>query len=164
MIPSCFLTNKTGAPQGDVLGRMKPRRYDHINVSVQGRCEWELHLLHKGRFRQTTVFRWRKQHRLYLLSKPWFVVVRVYVAIVGVAVVVVAAGAVVESSSVVKLSFVVTRWAYAFHQDKASSVKVPVANVTLFSSAHLLREFQLTTVYVSMWELLELDIVAALSL
>ncbi|GJV76454.1 hypothetical protein Tco_1508038 [Tanacetum coccineum] len=28
-------------------------------------------------------------------------------------------------------------WAYAFHQDKASSVKVPVANVTLFSSAHL---------------------------
>ncbi|GKF67414.1 hypothetical protein Tco_0197093, partial [Tanacetum coccineum] len=31
-------------------------------------------------------------------------------------------------------------WAYAFHQDKASSVKVPVTNVTLFSSAHLLRE------------------------
>ncbi|GJY99211.1 hypothetical protein Tco_0516641, partial [Tanacetum coccineum] len=31
-------------------------------------------------------------------------------------------------------------WAYAFHQDKASLVKVPVANVTLFSSAHLLRE------------------------
>ncbi|GKB17381.1 hypothetical protein Tco_0851304 [Tanacetum coccineum] len=28
------------------------------------------------------------------------------------------------------------RWAYAFHQDKASSVKVPVANVTLFSSGH----------------------------
>ncbi|GJR03556.1 hypothetical protein Tco_0526540 [Tanacetum coccineum] len=32
------------------------------------------------------------------------------------------------------------RWACAFHQDKASSVKVPVANVTLFSLAHLLRE------------------------
>ncbi|GJY52036.1 hypothetical protein Tco_0442883 [Tanacetum coccineum] len=32
------------------------------------------------------------------------------------------------------------RRAYAFHQDKASSVKVPVAKVTLFSSAHLLRE------------------------
>ncbi|GJV56138.1 hypothetical protein Tco_1457143 [Tanacetum coccineum] len=31
-------------------------------------------------------------------------------------------------------------WAYAFHQDKASSVRVPVENVTLFSSAHLLRE------------------------
>ncbi|GJT26451.1 hypothetical protein Tco_0906726 [Tanacetum coccineum] len=31
-------------------------------------------------------------------------------------------------------------WACAFHQDKASSVKVLVANVTLFSSAHLLRE------------------------
>nr|GEU63431.1 hypothetical protein [Tanacetum cinerariifolium] len=30
--------------------------------------------------------------------------------------------------------------AYAFHQDKASSVRVPVANVTLFSLAHLLRE------------------------
>ncbi|GJU30153.1 hypothetical protein Tco_1173742 [Tanacetum coccineum] len=72
-------------------------------------------------------------------------VLAIVVAIVGVAVVVVAAGAVVESSFVVKLSFVVTRylhwsWAYAFHQDKASSVKVPVANVTLFSSAHLLRE------------------------
>ncbi|GJZ81664.1 hypothetical protein Tco_0646658 [Tanacetum coccineum] len=31
-------------------------------------------------------------------------------------------------------------WAYEFHQDKASSVKVPVANVTMSSSAHLLRE------------------------
>ncbi|GKF96021.1 hypothetical protein Tco_0288756, partial [Tanacetum coccineum] len=31
-------------------------------------------------------------------------------------------------------------WAYAFHQDKASSVKVPVENVTLSSSTHLLRE------------------------
>ncbi|GJY59843.1 hypothetical protein Tco_0459735 [Tanacetum coccineum] len=31
-------------------------------------------------------------------------------------------------------------WAYAFHQDKASSVRVPVANVTLFSSTQLLRE------------------------
>ncbi|GJX90432.1 hypothetical protein Tco_0343758 [Tanacetum coccineum] len=31
-------------------------------------------------------------------------------------------------------------WACAFHQDKTSSVKVPVANVTLFSSVHLLRE------------------------
>ncbi|GJX41628.1 hypothetical protein Tco_0256618 [Tanacetum coccineum] len=31
-------------------------------------------------------------------------------------------------------------WAYAFHQDKASSVRVPVANVTLFSHQTLLRE------------------------
>nr|GEZ61083.1 hypothetical protein [Tanacetum cinerariifolium] len=31
-------------------------------------------------------------------------------------------------------------WAYAFHQDKASLVRVPVANVTLSSSTHLLRE------------------------
>ncbi|GJR50063.1 hypothetical protein Tco_1400584 [Tanacetum coccineum] len=30
--------------------------------------------------------------------------------------------------------------AYEFYQDRASSVKVPVANVTLFSSAQLLRE------------------------
>ncbi|GKB03091.1 hypothetical protein Tco_0831180, partial [Tanacetum coccineum] len=29
-------------------------------------------------------------------------------------------------------------WAYAFHQDKASLVRVPVANVTLSSSAQLL--------------------------
>ncbi|GKD60004.1 hypothetical protein Tco_1297513 [Tanacetum coccineum] len=38
------------------------------------------------------------------------------------------------------ISFSVFGWANAFHQDKASSVKVPVANVTLFSSAQLLRE------------------------
>nr|GEX23203.1 hypothetical protein [Tanacetum cinerariifolium] len=31
-------------------------------------------------------------------------------------------------------------WAYAFHQDKALSVRVPVAKVTLFSSTQLLRE------------------------
>nr|GEU37206.1 hypothetical protein [Tanacetum cinerariifolium] len=31
-------------------------------------------------------------------------------------------------------------WAYAFHQDKASIFRVPVANVTLSSSAHLLCE------------------------
>ncbi|GKC01429.1 hypothetical protein Tco_0987565 [Tanacetum coccineum] len=31
-------------------------------------------------------------------------------------------------------------WAYAFHQDKASSIKVLVANVTLFSLVQLLRE------------------------
>ncbi|GKA05327.1 hypothetical protein Tco_0684447 [Tanacetum coccineum] len=31
-------------------------------------------------------------------------------------------------------------WAYEFHQDSASSVKLPVANVTLSSSTHLLRE------------------------
>ncbi|GKA76850.1 putative reverse transcriptase domain-containing protein [Tanacetum coccineum] len=42
--------------------------------------------------------------------------------------------------TVVLVVVVVEGWAYAFHQDKASSVRVPVANVTLFSSAHLLRE------------------------
>ncbi|GJZ88972.1 hypothetical protein Tco_0660754 [Tanacetum coccineum] len=36
------------------------------------------------------------------------------------------------------LLLMIIGWACAFHQDKASSVKVPVANVTLFSSAHLL--------------------------
>ncbi|GJV78170.1 hypothetical protein Tco_1509754 [Tanacetum coccineum] len=39
-----------------------------------------------------------------------------------------------------RVSLLAPCWACAFHQDKASSVKVPVANVTLFSSAHLLRE------------------------
>ncbi|GJS41657.1 hypothetical protein Tco_0566700 [Tanacetum coccineum] len=41
--------------------------------------------------------------------------------------------------AIIRVVFVVG-WAYAFHQDKASSVRVPVANVTLFSLAHLLRE------------------------
>nr|GEW64006.1 hypothetical protein [Tanacetum cinerariifolium] len=57
------------------------------------------------------------------------------VAITGVVIVVVG-----DVSSILKLSFVIIGWAYAFHQDKASSVRVSVANVTLFSSAQLLRE------------------------
>nr|GEV76542.1 hypothetical protein [Tanacetum cinerariifolium] len=36
---------------------------------------------------------------------------------------------------IIRLAFVITGWMYAFHQDKASSVRVPVANVTLFFSA-----------------------------
>nr|GEU74812.1 reverse transcriptase domain-containing protein [Tanacetum cinerariifolium] len=59
------------------------------------------------------------------------VVLVVVAAIIGVVVVV------GDVSSIIKLSFVIIGWAYAFHQDKASSVRVPVANVTLFSSAHL---------------------------
>ncbi|GJW97551.1 hypothetical protein Tco_0179359 [Tanacetum coccineum] len=59
-----------------------------------------------------------------------FMVTVVIVTVILVVVVVVIFGVVV----------VVGGWAYAFHQDKASSVWVPVANVTLFSSAQLLLE------------------------
>ncbi|GJT92656.1 hypothetical protein Tco_1081501 [Tanacetum coccineum] len=45
-----------------------------------------------------------------------------------------------DSSLVTFPSMLCGSWACAFHQDKASSVKVPIANVTLSSSAHLLRE------------------------
>ncbi|GJU65050.1 hypothetical protein Tco_1246885 [Tanacetum coccineum] len=58
------------------------------------------------------------------------ILIVVVVAIVGVVIVVAIFGVVV----------VFDGWAYAFHQDKASLVRVPVANVTLSSSAHLLRE------------------------
>nr|GFB30002.1 hypothetical protein [Tanacetum cinerariifolium] len=71
------------------------------------------------------------------------ILVIVVIAIVGVVIVVVIIGIVVVVdgvSSILKLSFVIIGWAYAFHQDKASSVRVPVANVTLFSSAQLLQE------------------------
>ncbi|GKB29389.1 hypothetical protein Tco_0868790 [Tanacetum coccineum] len=51
------------------------------------------------------------------------ILVVVVVAIIGIVVVVFVGG-----------------WEYAFHQDKASLVRVPVANVTLSSSTHLLRE------------------------
>ncbi|GJZ00410.1 hypothetical protein Tco_0517839 [Tanacetum coccineum] len=79
------------------------------------------------------------------------ILVVVVVAIVGVFVV-------IGVSAIIKFSFVIIGvlriivfyyllhqplsygWAYAFYQDRASSVKVPVANVTLFSSAQLLRE------------------------
>ncbi|GJU33225.1 hypothetical protein Tco_1176814 [Tanacetum coccineum] len=57
------------------------------------------------------------------------ILVVVVIVIVGVVIVVVFIGIVVVGG-----------WAYAFHQDRASSVKVPVANATLFSSAQLLRE------------------------
>ncbi|GJZ71735.1 hypothetical protein Tco_0635586 [Tanacetum coccineum] len=75
----------------------------------------------------------------------WLVIIVVVVGVGVTVVVVIAVIVVVESSSVVKLSFMITwylhrSWACAFHQEKASSVRVPVENVTLFSSAHLLRE------------------------
>ncbi|GJY56288.1 hypothetical protein Tco_0455403 [Tanacetum coccineum] len=89
------------------------------------------------------------------------ILVVVVIAIIGVVIVVVFIGIVVVVggvSSIFKLSFVIIGvlrrimfyyllhqplsygWAYAFHQDRASLVRVPVANVTLFSSAQLLRE------------------------
>nr|GEU64444.1 hypothetical protein [Tanacetum cinerariifolium] len=71
------------------------------------------------------------------------ILIVVVVVIVRVVIVVVIIGVVVvfgDVSSILKLLFVITGWTYAFHQDKASSVRVPVANVTLFSSAQLLRE------------------------
>nr|GEY45908.1 hypothetical protein [Tanacetum cinerariifolium] len=63
-----------------------------------------------------------------------FVVVAIVrvVIVVAIIVVVVVVG---DVSPILKLSFVINGWAYASHQDKASSVRVPVANVTLFSSA-----------------------------
>ncbi|GJV21902.1 hypothetical protein Tco_1370922 [Tanacetum coccineum] len=79
----------------------------------------------------------------------------VVVTIIGIVIVVRFIGIVVVVGGVpfiIKLLFVIIvqaillacsipmGWAYAFYQDKASSVKVPVANVTLFSSAQLLRE------------------------
>nr|GEU35959.1 hypothetical protein [Tanacetum cinerariifolium] len=47
---------------------------------------------------------------------------------------------VIGAPSIIKLAFLITGWMYAFHQDKASSIWVPVTNVTLFSSTQLLRE------------------------
>ncbi|GJS51266.1 hypothetical protein Tco_0624628 [Tanacetum coccineum] len=85
------------------------------------------------------------------------ILVVVVVAIVGVVIVIAIIRVVVVFggvSFIIKLLFVITcsvqvillaqsiptGRAYAFHQDKASSVRVPVANVTLFSLVHLLRE------------------------
>ncbi|GJR10560.1 reverse transcriptase domain-containing protein [Tanacetum coccineum] len=64
------------------------------------------------------------------------ILVVVIFAIVEVVIIVVVFGVVVVVdgvSLIFKFSFMIIGWAYAFHQDKASSVKVPVANVTLFS-------------------------------
>nr|GEY43329.1 hypothetical protein [Tanacetum cinerariifolium] len=72
----------------------------------------------------------------FLPSILLLVVIVVAVVIVVVAVILV----VVVVSSIVKLSFVITGWANEFHLDKASSVRVLVANFTLQSSVQLLRE------------------------
>nr|GEY08682.1 hypothetical protein [Tanacetum cinerariifolium]GEY09475.1 hypothetical protein [Tanacetum cinerariifolium] len=48
-------------------------------------------------------------------------------------------GAFLTQGTVSSISIVLS-WVYAFHQDKASLVRVRVANVTFFSSAQLLRE------------------------
>ncbi|GKA03553.1 hypothetical protein Tco_0676334, partial [Tanacetum coccineum] len=59
------------------------------------------------------------------------ILIVVIVVIVGVVIVFAIIGVVVVGgsvSSILKLSFVIIGWAYAFHQDKASSVRVPVEN------------------------------------
>nr|GEU80248.1 putative reverse transcriptase domain, ribonuclease H-like domain, aspartic peptidase domain protein [Tanacetum cinerariifolium] len=66
----------------------------------------------------------------FILPVVVFMVTVIIVAVVLEIVVVVIVGVVI----------VVASWAYAFHQDKASLVRVPVANVTLSSSADLLRK------------------------
>nr|GFB26449.1 hypothetical protein [Tanacetum cinerariifolium] len=70
------------------------------------------------------------------------------IAIVGVVIAIIGVVVVVGGVFIIKLLFVIIvtfplmliGWAYAFHQDKASSVRVPVANVTLFALAQLIRE------------------------
>ncbi|GKC05336.1 hypothetical protein Tco_0996946 [Tanacetum coccineum] len=78
------------------------------------------------------------------LSSILLVVVIIITVVIVVVILVVVIFAIVEVVIVVVVFgvviVVVDGWACAFHQDKASSVKVPVANVTLFSLAHLLRE------------------------
>ncbi|GKE80146.1 hypothetical protein Tco_1550146, partial [Tanacetum coccineum] len=91
-----------------------------------------------------TVFSWGDSIRPegFMSSVLLWLVIIVAVAMVVLVVVDVIIRVVVVSGvpSIIKLSFVIIGWAYAFHQDKVSSVRVPVANVTLFSSTHLLRE------------------------
>ncbi|GJW32749.1 hypothetical protein Tco_0052781 [Tanacetum coccineum] len=78
------------------------------------------------------------------LSSILLVVVIIVTVVIVVVILVVVIFAIVEVVIVVVVvrlaCSIPIRWAYAFHQDKASSVKVPVVNVTLFSSAHLLLE------------------------
>ncbi|GJW85416.1 hypothetical protein Tco_0158561 [Tanacetum coccineum] len=68
------------------------------------------------------------------------ILIVIVVAIVGVVIVVAIFGVVVVVDGDPIGLFYSDRLAYTFHQDKASLVRVPVANVTLSSSAHLLRE------------------------
>nr|GEU69869.1 hypothetical protein [Tanacetum cinerariifolium] len=88
-----------------------------------------------------TVLSWGSSIRL---KGFWPFILLLTVIIVTVAVVLVIVDTiigivvVVGAPSIIKLAFVTTGWVYAFHQDKASSVRVPVANVTFFFSTQLL--------------------------
>nr|GEW18081.1 hypothetical protein [Tanacetum cinerariifolium]GEW76148.1 hypothetical protein [Tanacetum cinerariifolium] len=101
----------------EVLGRLPS---DMVSASLTQRMRSNI----------PTVFSWGSSigPDSFLASIMLLVVIIVVVVVVG------------GVSSIIKLSFVVIGWAYAFHKDKASSVRVPVANVTLFSSTQLLRE------------------------
>ncbi|GKB89318.1 hypothetical protein Tco_0961590 [Tanacetum coccineum] len=68
---------------------------------------------------------------------PILLLVVMVVIVVVMVVVVVAVGGV---PPILKLLFMVIGWENEFHQNKASSVSVLMANFTLFFSAHLLRE------------------------
>ncbi|GKE34171.1 hypothetical protein Tco_1453493 [Tanacetum coccineum] len=76
----------------------------------------------------------------FLSSILLVVVIMVVLVVVILIVVVVAIVRVVIVVAIFGVVVVFDGWAYAFHQDKASLVRVPVANVTMSSSAHLLRE------------------------
>ncbi|GJY21839.1 hypothetical protein Tco_0394405 [Tanacetum coccineum] len=74
-----------------------------------------------------TVFSWGGSIRLKVFLSSILLLAVIIVAVAMVFLVVLVIG-------------VVEGWVYAFNQDKASSVRVPVANVTFFSSAQFLRE------------------------
>ncbi|GKA84435.1 hypothetical protein Tco_0806030 [Tanacetum coccineum] len=77
---------------------------------------------------------------VFIITVIWVVIfVNVIVGVVIVVEIIRVVVVVGGVPSIIYLLFVIIGWACAFHQDKASSVKVLVANVTLFSSAHLLR-------------------------
>ncbi|GJZ73345.1 hypothetical protein Tco_0637491 [Tanacetum coccineum] len=68
---------------------------------------------------------------------PILLLVMIIATVVVTVVVVVAIGGV---PSILKRSFMVIGWANEFHQNNASLVSVLTTNLTLFFSAHLLRE------------------------
>ncbi|GKD38230.1 hypothetical protein Tco_1258437, partial [Tanacetum coccineum] len=74
----------------------------------------------------------------FLLSILLLVVIIVVVVIVVVTIVLVVV--VVEDQGILEASSIPIGWVNEFHQDKASSVRVPVANFTLQSLVQLLRE------------------------
>nr|GEW13157.1 hypothetical protein [Tanacetum cinerariifolium] len=111
-------------PSVEVEGVTRLKKYSELSVveAIQADCDV-------------------KATNIILISSDGFLSFILLVLVIMVTVIIVMVVLEIFVVLIVRVVIVVTSgWAYAFHQDKESLVRVPVENVTLSSSAYLLRE------------------------